>query len=532
MAEAVEEKEVGRDMEEGLDEAGSKEGMAEGEAKQVCSDEGDAKQVCSDEGEAKQVCSDEGEAKQVCSDEGEAKQVCSDEGEAKQVCSDEGEAKQVCSDEGEAKQVCSDEGEVKQVCSNDGEAKEACLDEGEAKKARSDEGEAKKTGIDGGSGDAKSKDADNTEAKTVTAASGNEPSSEKRPFDKKLQDLADTEPIKRFYTCKCFYSKNIFVPEYEMFVTFTTKAAFWRQYSSYFVSKGCNSEKFTNIVKNIEDEIKRRKSLGKNYLESKRTIRQLYKPLHPHIYKLQPSFLAPEFRELVEYCKSNDACFDGILQRVQEVQADRVYVFPVFTEDFCRNFLEELQHFESSDMPKGKPNSMNTYGVNLDELGCDEELISPLREDYLRPITALLYPDKGGSSLDSHKAFIVKYTSEMEPGLSQHFDNAEVTLNVCLGKDFTGGNLFLADMREEQGEESVEVGHRRGYGILHRGQQMHGAKPITSGERLNLILWMRCSYLRNKKCPMCNELPVLQETDGFGDGFTKEPSQMNFCSLA
>nr|XP_032802846.1 2-oxoglutarate and iron-dependent oxygenase domain-containing protein 2 isoform X2 [Petromyzon marinus] len=526
MAEAVEEREVGHEMEAcsdeagskeagtkdaGLAEAGSKEGMAEGEVKEACSDEVEVKEACSDEVEAKKACSD-GEVKEACSD-GEVKEACTNDGEVKEACTNDGEVKEACTDDVEAKEACTDDGEAKEACSDEGEAKEACSDEG-------------------GSRDAESKEADNTGAKTVNATSGAEPPTEKRPLDKRLQDLADTEPIKRFYTCKCFYSKNIFVPEYEMFVTFTTKAAFWRQYSSYFVSKGCNSEKFTNIVKNIEDEIKRRKSLGKNYLESKRTIRQLYKPLHPHVYKLQPSFLAPEFRELVEYCKSYDACFDGILQRVEEVQADRVYIFPVFTEDFCRNFLEELQHFESSDMPKGQPNSMNTYGVNLDELGCDEELISPLREDYLRPITALLYPDKGGSSLDSHKAFIVKYTSEMEPGLSLHFDNAEVTLNVCLGKDFTGGNLYLADMREEQGGESVEVGHRRGYGILHRGQQMHGAKPITAGERLNLILWMRCSYLRNKKCPMCNELPVLQETDGFGDGFTKEPSQMNFCSLA
>jgi hypothetical protein len=36
---------------------------------------------------------------------------------------------------------------------------------------------------------------------------------------------------------------------------------------------------------------------------------------------------------------------------------------PVFTPTFCQALLEELEHFEQSDMPKGRPNTMNNYGV-------------------------------------------------------------------------------------------------------------------------------------------------------------------------
>lgn len=32
--------------------------------------------------------------------------------------------------------------------------------------------------------------------------------------------------------------------------------------------------------------------------------------------------------------------------------------------------------------------------------------------------------------------------------LSYHYDNAEVTLNVSLGKEFIGGELFFGDMRQ------------------------------------------------------------------------------------
>lgn len=86
--------------------------------------------------------------------------------------------------------------------------------------------------------------------------------------------------------------------------------------------------------------------------------------------------------------------------------------------------------------------------VLLNELGMDETFITPLREKYLRPITALLYPELGGACLDSHKAFVVKYSLHEDLDLSSHYDNAEVTLNVSLGKEFTEGNLYFGEFSQ------------------------------------------------------------------------------------
>lgn len=86
--------------------------------------------------------------------------------------------------------------------------------------------------------------------------------------------------------------------------------------------------------------------------------------------------------------------------------------------------------------------------ILLNELGFDEGFFTPLREQYLRPLTSLLYPDWGGRCLDSHKAFVVKYDMNEDLDLSYHYDNAEVTLNVSLGKDFTDGNLYFGDIRQ------------------------------------------------------------------------------------
>ena len=86
--------------------------------------------------------------------------------------------------------------------------------------------------------------------------------------------------------------------------------------------------------------------------------------------------------------------------------------------------------------------------ILLSELGFDEGFMNILRKDYLMPIAKLLYPEWVGlRGLASHRAFIVKYTIAEDVELSYHYDNAEVTLNVCLGKQFKGGELYFGPMR-------------------------------------------------------------------------------------
>ena len=39
------------------------------------------------------------------------------------------------------------------------------------------------------------------------------------------------------------------------------------------------------------------------------------------------------------------------------------------------------------------------------------------------------------------------YTQGGDLDLACHYDNAEVTINICLGKSFTGGSLCFGPMR-------------------------------------------------------------------------------------
>ncbi|XP_067262456.1 2-oxoglutarate and iron-dependent oxygenase domain-containing protein 2 isoform X1 [Chanodichthys erythropterus] len=344
--------------------------------------------------------------------------------------------------------------------------------------------------------------------------------------------------MERFYTCSCFLRDNIFLEEYKLHVRFVSESQFRKDYQNILRSMGCVSEsQLRDVIGKIHAEIERRQNHKLESAERAATIKEIYTPLHQHVYHLQESFLAPELLQMVKYCASSDATVEGLLKLIQTEAAPRVYRFPVFREEFCKELIEELEHFEQSDAPKGRPNTMNNYGILLNELGFDESFITPLREVYLRPLTALLYSDCGGSCLDSHKAFVVKYAMREDLELCYHYDNAEVTLNVSLGKEFTEGNLFFGDMRQVPLSETecVEVEHHVTEGLLHRGQHMHGALPISSGTRWNLIIWMRASRERNKLCPMCGKRPTLVESNGFSDGFTMDPdddtSRNVSCSL-
>ncbi|CAH2295790.1 2-oxoglutarate and iron-dependent oxygenase domain-containing 2 isoform X1 [Pelobates cultripes] len=346
-------------------------------------------------------------------------------------------------------------------------------------------------------------------------------------------------PSVRHYCCACFYTDNIFISEYQVHVRFTDTRQFTQDYNRALHDKGCRtSEQFAYVLEKVQKEVQRRMKLGEESVQRRTEISLRYKPLYPALYVLQESFLAEEFLRAVRFCESPHTGLDGLLKHLHSIPEKRIYQLPVFVPEFCRDLVEELENFERSDLPKGRPNTMNNHGVLLNELGFDDTFINPLRDKYLQPLASLLYPDWGGYCLDSHKAFIVKYAVHEDVDLSCHYDNAEVTLNICLGKEFTEGNLYFSDMKEVPLNERqyTDVEHTIGHGILHRGQHVHGALPIESGERWNLVIWMRASQVRNKQCPMCNNKPQLVETVGEGDGFTYDQAgdkvdTVNVCVL-
>jgi hypothetical protein len=94
-----------------------------------------------------------------------------------------------------------------------------------------------------------------------------------------------------------------------------------------------------------------------------------------------------------------------------------------------------------------------------------------------------------------------------------------MTVNICLLADCEGGELFFGVPNDcDKGFGYV---HEQGRGVIHRGSAFHCVLPLVTGRRVNLVIWMRSSLVRNLKCPMCGKTPTLEPVDkGWGDGFT------------
>lgn len=229
-----------------------------------------------------------------------------------------------------------------------------------------------------------------------------------------------------------------------------------------------------------------------------------YQPQHRELYNLHiGNFFAPSFVKAIQ--DNTEESFRSIISE----PSPGVFTFEMLQPRFCELLLAEVENFEKwvneAKFRIMRPNTMNKYGAVLDDFGL-ETMLDKLMETYIRPLSKVFFAEVGGSTLDSHHGFVVEYGKDRDVDLGFHVDDSEVTLNVCLGKQFTGGELFFRGTRCEkhvntgsQTEEIFDYSHVPGRAVLHRGRHRHGARATTSGHRVNLLLWCRSSVFREMK---------------------------------
>ncbi len=155
-----------------------------------------------------------------------------------------------------------------------------------------------------------------------------------------------------------------------------------------------------------------------------------------------------------------------------------IFVFDLFTENLCDALL-----YRVADVPSEAPNSMNKYGTGLDGLKLDAWLKDVVKH-HVAPIAKDYFPEV--KKLGAPYGFVVNYEMGKQRKLDAHIDEpSAVTLNVCLGGVFNGGELVFQGPRDER----FEVEQRVGRAIVHRGHHLHRANAITGVWRSNLILW-------------------------------------------
>lgn len=226
-----------------------------------------------------------------------------------------------------------------------------------------------------------------------------------------------------------------------------------------------------------------------------RSTEALYVPHRKHAAlfenKFQESWLHPDALEIVE--SARDESIDLKTVKALKEEMPQVYSFPCFSNDFLRIFNEEIANFyeasEKFQIPIHRPNSMNNYGVIVNQIGL-RPMITAFQQEFLWPISRRLFPEQA-SQFDDHHSFIVRYQADEDLGLDMHTDDSDVTFNVCLGDEFTGASLsFCGTMgAADHRHHSLTYQHQVGRAILHLGMRRHGADDIETGTRANLIVW-------------------------------------------
>jgi len=224
----------------------------------------------------------------------------------------------------------------------------------------------------------------------------------------------------------------------------------------------------------------------------------MYKPFrrYPALFadNFDKSWLHKDFVQISDAFEKpvknyKDANPDDLLRK----EMDGVYSFNVFNDVFLQMFNEEINHFydvsESENIPVKRPNSMNNYGVIVNEIGL-RPMITAFQQTYLWPLSRHLFPAEA-SQFDNHHSFIVRYRAGEDLGLDMHTDDSDVTFNVCLGEEFTGATLSFCGMfgAANHRQHRFTYHHEVGRAILHLGSRRHGADDIQSGRRSNLIVW-------------------------------------------
>ena len=190
----------------------------------------------------------------------------------------------------------------------------------------------------------------------------------------------------------------------------------------------------------------------------------------------------------------------------------KIFSVPILTREWCQILNQEFHFYDmwrkNRSYRYSPPNSMHEYGVMLSQMGLDKP-IQELTEKVIVPIIAPLYPEVESHKIDSVHGFSVQYGQYGDQDLGFHVDASTVTVNICLGESWEGGDLYFQGRRcalhrqePHREEEHYTYKHQVGEMLIHAGAHRHGVYPILSGFRRNIILWYSVGPLMQETiCP-------------------------------
>ncbi|BED89169.1 hypothetical protein PspMM1_16370 [Pseudoalteromonas sp. MM1] len=214
-------------------------------------------------------------------------------------------------------------------------------------------------------------------------------------------------------------------------------------------------------------------------------------------FTLDDSLLDKNLREAVN-AAWQDPSKEHLVKALLEEVATDVYQFQFFDPErlaVLRGYLEKVWN---ANIPMRPPYGivLNRRGAMLDKRS-EGYLAAPsfqafynqVLNTYMRPISRLLFPEIIGYDTQTF-GFSIYYDPSTDASIRPHTDASSVTLNINLnlpGEEFSGSEL---DFYDQVNAKVVQLSFKPGTAMIHKGSVPHAAKPITSGDRTNLVLWL------------------------------------------
>ncbi|CAJ1943032.1 unnamed protein product [Cylindrotheca closterium] len=201
----------------------------------------------------------------------------------------------------------------------------------------------------------------------------------------------------------------------------------------------------------------------------------------------------------------------GNLEPIMDEEMFDVYSFPLLAPSFCAKLRSYFSRV-IQELEEDTDESLSRGFQDLDNLGLGW-LNSLLLHLIVRPVSSHLYieTELNGGDLDWRQGYIAAYAADPtatkpRQRLVPHTDDSEVTLNIGIGEEFSGGLLNFWGLRgtSEAGKLVGQYQPEIGRAAIHSGRHFHEVTAITSGNRFAYILWARSwGGVRSSTCPCC-----------------------------
>ncbi|KAK0393083.1 hypothetical protein QR680_000047 [Steinernema hermaphroditum] len=165
-----------------------------------------------------------------------------------------------------------------------------------------------------------------------------------------------------------------------------------------------------------------------------------------------------------------------------------VYDFPLMSERFCAEMIEEMEHFGQWSSGKHEDNRLSggyenvpTRDIHMNQVGFERHWLYFV-DEYVRPVQEKVYTGYYHQPVESVMMFVVRYKPEEQPSLRPHHDASTYSIDIALnkrGRDYEGGGVRYIRYNCTVAADEV------GYSMLFPGRltHLHEGLPTTKGTR-------------------------------------------------